>query len=73
MFMSATKKIAWLNNIGYSVEYEYFTEIDEERNPSGAENMKSIKFFDAEENLDYVNNFNWDIKNRIVKEYTTKL
>lgn len=70
--LTHTKRSSWTNTIKNSVEYEYYTAVDSEKNPSGNKNMKRIVHKDGYGAIVFVVNFEFDSDDDIVKEYSTK-
>jgi len=58
----------WEYHEGFSIVYNYFKSI-EERNPSGKKNLESIVYLDENDKICYTQCFDWNIDNKIIKEY----
>jgi hypothetical protein len=61
----------WGDTPDNRVDYEYYNNI-EETNPSGAENIKYIKYIDNMNQVKYYQMFIWNIKNKIVSHSIKK-
>ena len=65
------KRSSWTTVINNSIEYEYYSGVAT-GNPSGNKNIKRLVHKDGYGNIVFVQNFEWDSDDDVIREYCTK-